>query len=95
MSKRRTREQKIIAGLKKQLQTGQRTWEIKETKTVDIRPEKKSNSYVADRPLVTTSIKRDLIKTLVITALGVVVQFGIKAYLDNGGWSAVMRLAGA
>lgn len=95
MAKKRTREQKIIAQLRRELQKTAPI--INETQTDEkmVYRNTASANYVPGRQLPVKSIYKDLWRTVTITAIGIGVQFAVKAYLDRGGWALVMKVAGA
>jgi hypothetical protein len=88
MSKKRTRQEKVLANLKRQLVT---------KTSVDLPPQAKSERislstqtfYQPEFNLPLKLVYFDLTKTLAVTILALILQFALAAYLSHGGWQVI------
>lgn len=86
MGIRRTREQKIIASLRRELKEGGiNSPEEKQSFKVQRR------YYTPTLELPSVEIKRDLVKTGLYAGLALVFQLGLYEYLQRGGWDLLRK----
>jgi hypothetical protein len=82
MARRRTRAEKIAAGVRENNSVV--------TSTASINPVKNNPSYfVSEIPLSTKLIFSDLTKSLTVAILALILQFMLCVYLNRGGWQVV------
>lgn len=89
MGKHRTKEQKIIAQLKRHLQQTSAF-----PRPQYVAPARQTSpSYIAPLPsLPSVQIKSDLLKTVTLTILALLVQVGLAYYLQHRGWNQLKHL---
>ncbi|KKU96393.1 hypothetical protein A2701_03035 [Candidatus Amesbacteria bacterium RIFCSPHIGHO2_01_FULL_47_34] len=94
MAKRRTKKEKMIARLKRQVEIKKprQTQTTTQNPIIDKKEGKPDNSqvfYYPEMKLPLNLVVRDLTKTVGVTILTLILQFTLAYYLRNGGWEYV------
>jgi hypothetical protein len=93
MAKRRTKQQKIAAKLKKQIFVSETNATVKYQpeliNTAKNEPVVKKDYYMPEFTISMNLLTRDLTKSLAVTILALILQFSLAAYLNHGGWQSV------
>lgn len=86
VSKRRTKEQKIIAQLKREL------LEVKPVVTVGVNYKASKSFHSPSLTLPVVELQKDLVRTVVLMGSIMVAQLVVWQYLERGGWNVVKKL---
>ncbi len=96
MAKRRTKQQKLAAKLHRL--TLQNQVLSQKPAVIPIKPDIinegviKHDFYVPELSLSTKLLTYDLTKSLAVTILALILQFGLALYLNHGGWQTVHNM---
>lgn len=86
MAKRRTKQAKVVAKLRKQIEIAKPIVDSGLKNTVSPK-----HFYQPELSLPTKLLQRDLVRTLLVTAVALGLQIGLYMYLKQGGWQVISK----
>jgi hypothetical protein len=86
MAEHRTRQQKIVAKLRRELAAREETVQYRPTEIKEKSADVKRVFYQPEMTLPVKLVWLDLTKTVAVTILALIIQLGLSVWLSRGGW---------
>jgi len=86
MAEHRTRQQKIVAKLRRELAAREETVSYRPVEVKEKSADVKRVFYQPEMTLPVKLVWLDLTKTVAVTILALIIQFGLSVWLSRGGW---------